>query len=150
LDTASIESFLISTGQPFEGGHIVSDVALSLDSVKDRKRTQINQARLSANRTNFVFGGKTIACDELSRSDIDATNGIVAVSGQLPDGWVGGWKAVDNTYVAIPDVATWIQFYSAMVAKGLSNFTKAQTLKGMVNAASTAEEVDAIDWNSVS
>ena len=71
------------------------------------KNAEINAARLAANFSTFTHGGKAIACDQLSRSDIDGTNGFVALYGSLPPGWPGGWKAVDNTYVAIANVAAW-------------------------------------------
>lgn len=118
----------------------------TLDQVKAAKNAEINAARLSANRGTFTFQGKEIACDELSRSDIDGANGIITLTGALPAGWPGGWKTVDNDYVAIPTVAVWTQFYAAMVAQGTANFTKAQTLKAQVAAATTAAEVEAVTW----
>jgi hypothetical protein len=118
----------------------------SLDDLKSEKRNEINAARLTANRGSFVYQNKEIAADELSRSDIDGINGIVSLTGELPPDWVGGWKAVDNTYVAISSVPEWIAFYGAMVTQGSANFAKAQALKALVDAAQTAEELSAIQW----
>jgi hypothetical protein len=118
----------------------------SLQSAKAAKNAEINAARLSANRSTFTFSGKAIACDELSRSDIDGAHGIILMTGALPPGWPGGWKAVDNTYVAIPDVATWGAFYAAMVSQGMANFAKAQTLKAQLAAAATIAEVEVLQW----
>ena len=117
-----------------------------LVSVKIVRNGMINAARLSANHSTFSFLGKLIACDELSRGDIDAVSGLVALTGVLPPGFPGGWKAIDNTYVAIPDKATWVSFYAAMVAQGVTNFNHAQTLKATLVAALTITEAEAITW----
>lgn len=118
----------------------------SLDEMKVVKNDEINTQRLAANQTYFVYEGKQIATDLLSRSDIDAVNGTVSLTDALPDGFPGGWKCIDNSYVTIPDTETWIAFYSAMVTQGLVNFAHAQALKATLAAATTAAEIDAILW----
>lgn len=115
-------------------------------ALKATKNAEINAARLAANFSTFPYAGKTIACDQLSRSDIDGTNGFVSLYGALPPGWPGGWKAVDNTYIPISSVADWKAFYSSMFAAGNANFAKAQDLKGQLEAATTPEEVQSITW----
>lgn len=125
---------------------LASHQAAELGSLKAAKNEEINAARLAANFSTFTHAGKAIACDQLSRSDIDGTNGFVTLYGTLPPGWPGGWKAVDNTYVAIADVAAWKAFYASMFAAGNANFAKAQTLKTQLAAATTAEQVAAIVW----
>lgn len=118
-----------------------------LDDLKAAKTAEINAARLAANLSTFTHTGKQIACDQLSRSDIDGTNGFVALYGALPPGWPGGWKAVDNSYVLIADVAAWKGFYASMFAAGNANFARAQALKALLAAAATAEDVAAIQWD---
>lgn len=117
-----------------------------LEHAKARKNAEINAARLQANRTSFTHAGKSFACDELSRSDIDGTNGYVTLHSALPDGWPGGWKAIDNSYLPIPDVPAWTAFYTAMFAAGNANFAHAQALKAQLEAATTVEQVNAIRW----
>lgn len=117
-----------------------------LAQAKAAKNDEINAARLATNLTTFPYGGKEIACETLSRSDVDGTNGYVANAGALPPGWPGGWKATDNTYVPIGNVAAWKQFYAAMVGQGLVNFAHAQDLKTQLATAATLEEVAAITW----
>jgi len=75
-------------------------------------------------------------------------NGYVSLNSAMPPGWasVGGWKAVDNTYVVIPDIAAWKAFYLSMFAAGNANFAKAQTLKAQLAAATTVEQINAIVW----
>jgi hypothetical protein len=119
---------------------------LALAALKATKNAEINAARLVANFSTFHHAGKAIACDQLSRSDIDGTNGFVSLYGTLPPGWPGGWKAVDNTYVPISSVDGWKAFYSSMFAAGNANFAKAQALKTQLEAATTAAEVQAIVW----
>lgn len=118
----------------------------TLEELKAAKNIEINAARFSANQGTFTHGGKTFACDLLSRGDIDGVNGEVALTGALPANFPGAWKAVDNTYFMIPDVATWTQFYQSMVATGTANFLHAQQLKAQLAAATTAEDVAAIVW----
>lgn len=116
----------------------------TLEQAKARKNAEINAARLIANRSYFMYLGKKVACDELSRSDIDAVNGVVTLLGFVP---IEQWKTLDNTYVAIPDKAAWIQFYMAMVGQGQANFDRAQTLKQQLADAQDAAEVEAITWD---
>lgn len=118
----------------------------SLAELKAAKLLEINQGRATANMGQFTYLGKQIACDRLSRSDIDAVNGELALTGTFPAGWPGGWKCVDNTYVVIADKATWVAFYQAMTAQGTSNFLYAQSLKQQVVLATTATEIENITW----
>ncbi|PPD48380.1 MAG: hypothetical protein CTY14_02135 [Methylotenera sp.] len=119
-----------------------------LTTLKFEKNLEINLARLADNQTTFTHLGKLFACDLLSRGDIDGVNGRVATRGALPNDWVGGWKSVDNSYIAIKTVAEWNDFYDSMIAQGQANFTKSQSLKAQLSAATTAEQVAAITWES--
>lgn len=132
------------------GRWVLSDQppVVDLSALKAEKNAEINAARLAANFTTFEHAGKLIACDQLSRSDIDGTNGYVALNGSLPVGWPGGWKAVDNSYVVIADVTAWKAFYASMFAAGNANFARAQALKVMLANAGTPEEIEAITWGS--
>lgn len=122
-------------------------IAANLATAKEAKNNEINEARLAANFTAFEHAGKMFACDQLSRSDIDGTNGYVALNNALPTGWPGGWKAVDNTYHPITTVDDWKAFYASMFAQGNANFSKAQQLKARLEAATTAAEIAAIQWS---
>lgn len=131
---------------PEELAQRAADAAAALEAARTAKNAAINVARLAANFGTFPHAGKVFACDQLSRSDIDGTNGYVALYGALPVGWPGGWKAVDNTYTAIADVAAWKAFYSSMFAAGNANFAYAQALKAQLESAQTIEDVEAIQW----
>jgi hypothetical protein len=118
----------------------------TLAELKSLKNAEINTARLNANQTYFLYQGHQVACDPLSRSDIDGINGYVATRGEMPPNWVGGWKAIDNSIIFIPDVPTWNAFYDSMIAQGQANFAKSEGLKAQLAAATTAEQVSAINW----
>lgn len=118
----------------------------SLAELKAQKVLEINQSRLEANFTTFTHASKTFACDALSRSDIDGTNGIITLTGNFPPGWPNGWKAVDNSYIAITTRAHWEAFYLSMCATGAANFGHAQALKAALAASTTPEQVAAITW----
>lgn len=120
--------------------------AAALEAARAEKNAAINAARLAANFSTFTHAGKVFACDQLSRSDIDGTNGYVALHGALPAGWPGGWKAVDNTFYPIADVEAWKAFYGSMFAAGNVNFAHAQALKQALAAAQTIQDVEAIQW----
>lgn len=117
-----------------------------LDALKAAKNAEINAARLVSNQGTFAHAGKLIACDPLGRSDIDGINGFVALTGSLPPGWPGGWKAADNSLLPIADVPAWTAFYGSMVAAGNAHFAHSQALKAQLAAATTAAEVAAISW----
>lgn len=130
-----------------DGRPVLADPpAPTLDDLKAGKNSEINAARLAANRSTFTHAGKSFACDELSRGDIDGANGYVTLYGTMPPGWPGGWKAVDNTYHPIADVAEWKAFYTSMFSSGNANFAHAQTLKTQLASATTEAQVAAIVW----
>ena len=106
----------------------------TLSDLKAAKNAAINAARLKANQSHFTFAGKQIAVDPLSRSDIDAAHGMIVALQAMPPGWPGGWKAMDNTICAIPDLQTWLAFYGAMVLQWTANFNHAQALKAQLAA----------------
>lgn len=117
----------------------------TLDELRAAKDGEINAAREAANRS-FVYATKTIRCLPLDRSDIDGTNGYVSLFGVFPDNWPGGWKAQDNSYVAIATVDDWKAFYKAMVDQGNVNFHHAQDLKTQLANATTTDQIAAITW----
>lgn len=123
-------------------------VAANLGAAVSAKNSGINAARLSANFSSFSYAGKLIACDTLSRSDIDGANGYISLFGTLPPDWLGGWKAVDNSYVPITTVDEWKAFFKAMYDQGITNFKHSQALKDRLTKAKTASDIDAIIWTS--
>lgn len=117
-----------------------------LSKAKSLKNVQINQWREQANGSSFVFGGKHIAADDLSTKYILVTNAKILNRGGLPADWLGKWKAIDNTYVDILNIADWHDFIDAMYNQGQTNFIHSQQLKMALSVATTFEEVEAIKW----
>lgn len=74
-------------------------LAPDLATLKAIKNTEINTWRAAANLSTFPHAGKHIACDELSRSDIDGVANHIGLFGEFPAGFPGAWKATDNTVI---------------------------------------------------
>lgn len=122
------------------------ELAAAIALAKVKKNEEINAARLAANLNYFVYQEKRIACDALSRSDIDATNGYISLFGAFHQNWPGMWKAIDNSFVAITTLDEWRAFYKAMVDQGQVNFAHAQQLKTQLASATTLNEIAGIIW----
>lgn len=124
-----------------------AEIAEQFAALKAAKNVQINEWRAQANQTSFTHLGKTIACDALSRSDIDAVAGSISLTGVFPAGFPGAWKATDNSYLMLPNVAAFKAMYSSMTLQGTANFGHSQTLKADLSEASTVEQVNAVTWS---
>jgi len=129
-----------------DGVEPLPPAAADIDVMKAEKNQQINAWRAAANLSTFPHAGKAIACDALSRSDIDGVANNIALFGVFPDGFPGAWKTTDNTMIPLPDVGAFRAMYASMTAQGTENFNHAQALKAQLAAASTPEDVAAIQW----
>lgn len=112
--------------------------------LKKLKIDEINAARLESNTSTFIHLGKEIDCDQLSRGDIETTNGMIANAGALPEDWIGFWKTADNDFLPITTVEEWKAFYNSMFAKGMNNFKHSQLLKMQVNALTYNGDYDSL------
>lgn len=121
------------------------DHAAAIAQLKQRRNQAINQQRHAANTSTFDYAGTPIACDALSRSDIDGIAGYIALFNSFPPGWPGVWKAADNTYVPMATIAEFRAMYAAMAEAGLANFKAAQEKKAALAAATSLDDIDAID-----
>ena len=131
---------------PNRDSEVILSPEESLVKAKQTKNALINQWREIANKTSFTFSGKQISVDDLSTKDILFANAEILNRGSLPQNWVGGWKTMDNSFVAIPTIEVWRDFISAMYGQGVTNFAHSQALKSQLAAATTLEEVEAIKW----
>ncbi|OON62277.1 hypothetical protein B0920_02020 [Massilia sp. KIM] len=120
--------------------------APNLDLLKAAKNEEINSWRAAANLSTFPHAGKLIACDTLSRSDIDGVANHIALFGAFPDGFPGAWKATDNTFIPLADIQAFRAMYASMTTQGTRNFVRAQELKSALAAARTVEQIAAIIW----
>lgn len=117
-----------------------------LGQAKAAKNNQINEWRSEANQTYFTHLGKQVACDALSRSDIDAVAGSISLTGAFPAGFPGAWKAMDNSYIVLANINAFKDMYSSMTLQGTVNFGHSQTLKADLAAATTLAQVNALTW----
>lgn len=125
-----------------------SDILENLNKAKLEKIQQINLWRATANQTYFTHQGKQIACDQLSRSDIDAVAANISLTGTFPAGFPGAWKAMDNSYIMLPNIAAFKAMYESMTLQGTTNFGQSQALKTQLAAATTLEQINDIIWIS--
>lgn len=129
-----------------DGVELLPPADPDLAGLQATKNLEINAWRAAANLSTFPHAGKLIACDELSRSDIDGVANHIALFGTFPTGFPGGWKAVDNTVIPLPNVNAFRAMYASMTAQGTENFNHSQSLKAALALATTPEEVAAIEW----
>lgn len=131
---------------PLPDGASLTAPPPNLADIKAAKMQQINGWRVAANTSSFVWQGKNISVDSLSRSDIDGIAGYVALNNALPADFPGVWKALDNTLIPMTDVATFKDMYAAMVAAGNANYVRSQQLKAAVDNATDIATVEALTW----
>lgn len=123
-----------------------SQAALPIDDLRALKNSEIDHWRALANTSTFNYEGKQIACDALSRSDLDGVAHHVALFGAFPAGFPDGWKAKDKTMLPLADINAFRAMYASMTAQGAMNFNHSQELKAQLAAAITPEEIAAIEW----
>ncbi len=132
---------------PDAQAQVDAEAARLLAEAKAPVNAKINKWRAEANQTYFTHLTKQIACDALSRSDIDAVAGSISLTGAFPAGFPGAWKAMDNSYLMLPTVDAFKAMYASMTLQGTVNFGKSQTLKTQLAAATTVEQVNALVWS---
>lgn len=145
-DQQRINWVLYQANETLDGIELAPVVAISILDAKVAKNAQINGWRAQANNSTFSHLGKTIACDDLSRSDIDAVAGSISLNGAFPVGFPNAWKAIDNSYLSLPDIDAFKAMYSSMTLQGTINFGHSQALKTTLISATTIEQVNAIVW----
>lgn len=110
------------------------------------KIIEINEAWEAANKTTFTHNGFVIECDPVSRYNIDAVATTIGMTGELPAGFPGFWKALNNTKLSISNANDFRNMYASMVAQGTLNFAKAQQLKATLTSCTTIEQVNLVNW----
>jgi hypothetical protein len=113
----------------------------TLTMVKEAKRRAITDRRVNEDR-RFEWRGKWFQANEAAWKQITAVHGWVTARAELPPGFLGQWKAEDNTYTPINDVQAWWSFYDAAIARGMANFTHSEERKKALDACTTVAEVD--------
>jgi len=118
-----------------------TEPAPTLDEVRQAKIAQIDRARDAALEAGFLFGGVRYDCDDLSVQRITGA----AVLGILNPAFTTPWITFDNSVVVLTasDLAG---LGAAAAGHVATQLFKARELKDDVLAATTAEQVAAINW----
>lgn len=115
----------------------------TLDELKEQKREEINQARDAAEQGGFEYNGKTFDSDQVSAQRISMAAQAMALA---PDGTTITWTCQDNTTVDLT-AKDLVGLVVALAAWSNTCHQKATELKAQIEAAETAEEVEAIKWS---
>lgn len=117
-----------------------------IDDQRAAKNDEINAAWIAADSAAFQYAGEQFraGADDVLR--LNSINGYISLMNAMPPDWIGVWKTMGDTFIALPDVDSWKPFYTAFVIKGVTNYLAAQGLKAQLAAATTAAEIAAIHW----
>lgn len=118
----------------------------NIEEQRTAKNGEINAAWILADSAAFKYAGEQFraGADDVLR--LNSINGYISLMNAMPPDWIGVWKTVGDTFIALPDVDSWKPFYTAFVMKGVTNYLAAQGLKAQLAAATTAAEIAAIHW----
>jgi hypothetical protein len=144
-----IDAWLIAdAASPFQGGQLIADMSGTLDSLRARKTSEINAAWIRADSTEFTYADEQFRAGPDDVLRLNSINGYISLMNEMPPDWIGVWKTMADTFIALPDVEAWKPFFTAFVMKGVTNYLAAQDLKARLAAATTADEIAAINWPS--
>ena len=118
-----------------------TEPAPTLDEVRQAKIAQIDRARDTALEDGFIFNGVRYDCDDLSVQRITGA----AVLGILNPAFVTPWITFDNSVVTLT-AADLAGLGAAAAVHVATQLFKARALKDEVLAATTVEQVSAINW----
>jgi hypothetical protein len=147
-----IDAWLIAdAGSPFQGGQLIADMSGTIESLRERKTSEINAAWIRADSTAFTYAGEHFRAGPDDVLRLNSINGYISLMNEMPPDWIGVWKTMGvggqpDSYIRVPDVESWKPFYTAFVMKGVTNYLAAQVLKARLATATTAAEIAAITW----
>lgn len=118
-----------------------SDPAPTLDQIRAAKIAQIDRARDAALEAGFLFDGVRYDCDDLSVQRITGA----AVLSILNPAFTTPWITFDNSVVVL--TASDLAGLGAAAAQHVATqLFRARGLKDAALAATTVEQIDAINW----
>ena len=137
------EAWLASNEEsPFVGGMIAPDKSQTLDAAKTRAWQRIKAARTMVEFSDFTCAGA------IYQADKDRITGAtqLALLAQVADQpYSIDWTLSDNSTVKL-DAANMIAVGAALGAHVTGAFCIARTLRDLIAAATSIEQVDAIQW----
>lgn len=121
---------------------------VSLDRAKLAKRAEINRARDAAEAAGFTYLGKPF--DSNAQAIKRLYGAAMAAQSAIAGGAVAtdpfvDWTCADGTVLTMTYAQT-AGVIAAMASVGNALHIKARTLKAQIEAATTVEEVSAIQW----
>ena len=129
----------------FDGLDFAAPAGPSLDDLKARKRAAINQERDTRETHGFEFNGKLFDSDQRSTDRIQVAALAAQTSLMAGQTFSIDWTAADNTVVTL-DAQGVLAMTASFAIYGATLHAVAKNLKEQVDAAETAEELEAIVW----
>lgn len=129
----------------FDGTTFLPPQPLPLSDVKLQKRGAINAKRDELETSGFTYNGKTFDSDQRStdRIQIAALAAQTALMTSQP--FSIDWTAKDNSVVTL-DAQGMLGLATAFAQYGATLHATAKALKAQVDAATTVEKVEAVQW----
>lgn len=136
---------LLAANGDFSGGSVMEDGAETIAGTKSRRWAAIKTERARRLAGTFTHAGSTYDIDptHLAGASIDAREALIADE----VGWTQAWVLSDNTTVTLT-AAEMIAVGRACKAVVSDLWATSQYLRGLIDAATTVEEVDAVVWPS--
>lgn len=123
------------------------DIVITSSAYKDAAWERIKRARSDAEGAGFVHNGVRYDSDPLSCQRIASAVVLAMLAMQAGQPYSIDWTTFDNTSITLDA--------NGMIGVGLacgtyiaSIFTQARALREQIDAATTADELDAIQWTS--
>lgn len=116
----------------------------SLDELKEAKREEINKARDEAEQGGFEYMGKVFDSDPISCQRISCAAQSMALMPASEENKIV-WTCQDNSTIELT-AAELSGLVVALSQWSIKCHTKASELKAQIDAAKTAEELEAIVW----
>lgn len=116
----------------------------SLDDLKLAKRAEINQARDIAEQGGFEYMGKMFDSDPIACQRISCAAQAMSLVPASEENKIV-WTCQDNTTIELT-AAELSGLVVALSQWSIKCHTKASELKAQIDAAKTAEELEAIVW----
>ena len=123
----------------------VPPAPLTLEQRKALRREYVNALRAEKETAGFPYLGHVFDSDQRSADRLQVAALAAHTALAMGQPFNVDWVAADN--VAVPlDAAGVMGLLGAFASYGLALHETAQVLKAQINAAATAEEVEAIVW----
>lgn len=113
-----------------------------LESLKSDKVSEIESKRDAATRADVIALGTMWQADERSQELLTAAIMIAQAGLPLPPVWRDSF----NTDLPITSLTQLLSIAGAMAAQTQAAYTRSWQLKALVGSATTAGELDAIQW----